>query len=140
MPQEQGSAILSLVGAIFLFILVLLLAYLTTRWLGRRYGSQKAGGRIRILERTAIGPDRLLVIVRVEEKVWLLGVTSHQISSIGELDPELFEDEELFETEHTGIFGMAHLPQLGKSDFAKTLQDALKGWTGKKEEKDKRDE
>ncbi len=133
MPQEQGSALLSMLGGLFLFVLVLLLAWAVSRWLGRRYGSagQGTGGHMRVLERMALGPDRSLVIVRVEDRVWLLGVTAHHISPIGELSPDAFAEAE---TADAGLLlQKVHLP----GDFAGTLQEAIRGFAGKKEKRDK---
>ena len=61
----SGSVVLSLLGGLLLFGLVLLAAWFCTRWLGGYYRSRGAtGGSIQVLERAAIGPDRTLMIVR----------------------------------------------------------------------------
>ena len=70
MLQNPLSVVLSLVGGLILFVLVLLLAWLCTRWLGGYYRARGAqGGSIRVLERTVIGSDRTLMVVRVGERV-----------------------------------------------------------------------
>ena len=94
---ESGlAAALSLVGSLVLFGLVLFLAWACVRWLGRRSGWQPnaQGGKVRVLERVALGPERGLFVVKAGEKVWLLGVTAQHIDNIGELDPALFPDGE----------------------------------------------
>ena len=70
MLQSPVSAVISLLGGLLLFVLVLLLAWLCTRWLGGYYRARGAqGGSIRVLERTVIGSDRTLMVVRVGERV-----------------------------------------------------------------------
>ena len=83
MPENQVLAVLSLLGGILLFVLVLVLAWLCTRWLGMRYSGFRIGGAVEVLDRTAIGPDRTLVIVRAGGKVWMLGVTPQNITFLG---------------------------------------------------------
>jgi flagellar biogenesis protein FliO len=39
-----------------------------------------------VLERVVLGPDRNLMVVRVKDRVLLLGVTAHHISQLAELD------------------------------------------------------
>lgn len=116
--SQGGTAILSLVGGLFLFALVLLLVYFFTRWLGRRYMTGGSGsGSIQILERTPLGPDKMLVVVRAGEQVWLLGVTSQHIDVISPLDAADYPADET--------------PKTGKGlDFSAALQNALAGWTG----------
>ncbi len=128
MFQGQGSVVLSLLGGLFLFVLVLALAWFCSRWLGGRYGFQAAGGTIRVLERVMVGPDRSLLVVRAGEQVWLLGVTPQHIEKLGELDPELYPEPEAPEA------------RIG-SDFSAALQNAVKGWIpGKKQGNENKDE
>ena len=76
-----------------------------------------------MLERTVIGPDRTLMVVRVGERVLLLGVTPQNISLVGELSPDAYPEEGGPE------------PLLGTTDFSAALQDAVKRWIpGKKQE------
>jgi len=126
MLQQSGSAVLSLVGGLLLFALVLLAAWFCTRWLGGHYRAGSAGGgSIQVLERAAVGPDRTLMIVRVKRQVWLLGVTPQSIQPIGELDPADYPEEAPSPAAAAG------------RDFSAALQSAIKGWTdGKKQGQD----
>ena len=125
MPQSQGSAILSVLGGLFLFLLVLLLAWLCSRWLGARFGTGTAAGKsIEVLERMAAGPDRALMILRAGGKVFLVGSTSRHFDLIGELDAAEFEDRP-GPSEHVS------------TPFATALQSALKNWApANKQEKE----
>ncbi len=117
--SQGAAAILSLIGGLFLFALVLLLVWFATRWLGKRYsGGGQAGGTVQVLERTPLGQDKMLVVVRAGEQVWLLGVTSQHIDVISPLDPAAYPADQ---TPATGAKGR---------DFSAALQNALAGWTG----------
>lgn len=120
--QQGGSVILSLLGGLLLFGLVLLAAWFCTRWLGGYYRTRTAaGGSIQVLERTAIGPDRTLMIVRAGDRVWLLGVTPQNIQPIGELDAAAYPAQAPGPAVTAG------------RDFSAALQSAIQGWKdGKK--------
>ena len=127
--MPQGSVVLSLLGGLFLFVLVLVLAWYCSRWLGGRFGFSATGGTIRILERVMVGPDRFLLVVKAGDEVWLLGVTPQHIERLGELDPDLYPEGE--ETQASG----------GVPDFSAALQGAIKSWIpGKKQGNENEDE
>ena len=65
---NQLQSVLSMIGALVIFILILVLAYFATKYIGRRYGTTGAsGGRyVEVLERVAFGPDRCLLSGRGE--------------------------------------------------------------------------
>lgn len=130
MPQGQLSAVFSLMGGILLFVLVLFLAWYCTRWIGKRCNAPHTSGEIEVLERTPIGTDRMLVIIRVCGKVWLLGVTSQQISLICELDAGYFQQVHT----QTKPFGAASV-STGVKDFSKAFQDTLHRWAPEKKQK-----
>ena len=136
MPENQFLAVLSLLGGILLFVLVLVLAWLCTRWLGMRYSGFRIGGAVQVLDRTAIGPDRTLVIVRAGGKVWMLGVTPQNITFLGDLDPEKFAD-----LPQDTKKDMASASAATMADFSRALQDAMGKWgSAKRQKKDKQDE
>ena len=91
---NQLQSVLSMIGALVIFILILVLAYFATKYIGRRYGTTGAsGGRyVEVLERVAFGPDRALFVVRAGGKILLLGATAHHVELITELDPYSVDD------------------------------------------------
>lgn len=115
---EQLKAIMTVAGTLLLMVLVFVGAYYASRMVGgnmnRSRGSSK--GRIEILDRTIMGKDQSLLIVRVAGKVLLLSVTSQQIQKVDELDPNLFSEEH-------------EVPPT--MDFKTVLKDAWKQRTGK---------
>lgn len=107
--------VLTALGMLVLFVLVLALAYLATKWIGKRYGGRIGGssGNIKILDRAALGPDRSLYIVEAAGKTLLIGATQQRIETLCELDPEALPPP----------------AQEEPSAFASTLKSVLKdGW------------
>ena len=85
----------SVLGVLAVVILILYLAYWVTRWIGMRSMPQSASARVRtggsgkfcVLGQLGLGGrNERLVLVRLEERCYLLGVTEHQITLLRELD------------------------------------------------------
>lgn len=85
----------SLFGVLAAVLLILFLAYYVTKWLGTHAmpggtGAFGAGGAgsFRLLAQLGVGRNERLVLVRLDERCYLLGVTEHQITLLRELDAE----------------------------------------------------
>ena len=85
----------SLLGVLAVIVLILYFAYFATRWIGMRSVPGGAGtlrapgaGDLRILGQLGVGRNERLVLVRLGERCYLLGVTEHQITLLRELDGE----------------------------------------------------
>lgn len=112
MNSGNTYTVLSLLGSLVLFVLILVLAWFCVRWLGGQYRLNTTGSRVKVLERIALAPDRSLLVVRAGGQVLLLGVTSQHIEKIAELDPEEFPDEPV--------------PTVGNDKFSVALEAVLK--------------
>lgn len=78
-----GTLLLVLGG----FALTLWLAYLTSKFVGKRYRFKARGeGNIQVLQTTAVASDRQLLIVRACGKLLLLGSSPAGVTLITELD------------------------------------------------------
>lgn len=90
--------VLSVIFMLVMFALILYLAYVTTKLIGKKYSvNGKKFKNLKVLETISIGADRQLVIVSTAGKCLLLGATSHNVSLICELDEnklENFEDQQ----------------------------------------------
>ena len=82
----QPGDVLSLVGMLGGFFLILFLAYWATKVLARGYAAGGAGRMIEVLDRMGLGQEKQLLVVRAAGKVLLLGVTAHHIEKLEELD------------------------------------------------------
>lgn len=91
-PPEEGSWLSTMAYVftlLFAFAFVLLLAYLTSRFLGQKMGGFQFAASSKILETLPLGANRFLYVVEVAGKVMILGVTNNQISLISEVTDEL---------------------------------------------------
>jgi flagellar biogenesis protein FliO len=75
-----------LLYALFLFGLVLVLAWLSTRLVGYRMGLGTRGRMVRVLEQVPAGRERMIMLLEVGGRIYLVGSTSDQISLIDAID------------------------------------------------------
>lgn len=83
--------VLSALGMLIAFILILYLAYAATKWLGKRQmmqGGSASGKNIRLVDRFVLGQEKSLCIVEVGGRLMLIGVSGQHIEKICDLDPE----------------------------------------------------
>lgn len=122
----MGETIVRILSAIAALALVLVLAYLFLRWLNRRVpgvGAGSAPGKmITVLDRVTLSRTSSILLVRVQDRVFLVGISEHAIETLAELDdPE----------------GKLKLPDPGDNPtFSAALKDAV-GKMGFGSKKDK---
>lgn len=87
-----GGSVASLVGMLLTVVAVLALAYWVTKLIARRglpgWASGMGESRIQVLWQASLGKSERLVLVRVEKRCLLLGVTGGGISVLTELTEE----------------------------------------------------
>ena len=79
-------AFLKILFYLIVLIAVLVLAYYTTRMLGRGMGRTRGTGGMEILDQMALGRDSYLLVVKVQERIFLIGVSPGRISKVEELE------------------------------------------------------
>lgn len=79
---------LELVFTLVALVLVIVLAYFVSKWIGRRGGLQAQGGlkHFKVIDKLFLAQDRAIYIVKVGQKTMLLGVTQHHIENLGEVE------------------------------------------------------
>lgn len=77
---------LDFIKAVFLFGLVLVLAWLSTRLVGYRMGAAMRGRMVRVLEQVPVGRDRSVVVLEVGGRLYLVGATAQQVTLIDAID------------------------------------------------------
>ena len=82
----------SLLGVLAVAVLILYLADVATKWIGTHSAPGSSGTlrmsgneNFRILGQLGVGRNERLVLVRLDERCYLLGVTEHQITLLREL-------------------------------------------------------
>ena len=86
--------VLSLLGILLVLLLVLAASWLVTRWAGQmgqggRFSmTGSAPGRLRVLDRLAVGRDQSLLVVQVAKRYFLIGSSPSGPSLLAELTEE----------------------------------------------------
>ena len=83
--------ILALVWSIAVVCAVLALAYLFTRYVVGRAAGQIKGRKICPIEQIVVGRDQKLMLVQVEDRVYLLGIATGGITVVDVLPDETVE-------------------------------------------------
>ena len=86
----------SLLGILAVVVLILYFTYVATRWLGGHslpggIGTLRVNGsgeKLRLLGQLAVGRGERLVVARLCDRCYLLGVTEHSITLLHELSEE----------------------------------------------------
>lgn len=89
MPSSVDG-VMMVVTTLMSLVLVLALAYFLLKWLSRRVNVQSGTSqKIRIIDRVPLAPDKCLLVVRVAEKTVLVGMSSHCVAKICDIeDPD----------------------------------------------------
>ena len=91
---------LSVLGLLAVILLVLLGAYLFTRWASQSLGTgglfaaPKGGSRLRVLDRALIGRDQALLVVKAGQRYLLMGSGPGGLTLLAELSREEGENWE----------------------------------------------
>lgn len=83
---------ISLFSGFLVFILILLLAYACSRYLGKTWQHNSAARYMEVIDQLAVGQDRLLLIVKIKEKVYLMSSSSQGVSILAELDGDFSQE------------------------------------------------
>lgn len=84
----MGDELLTLLGTVFMILLVLVLAYVCTRLLVGRLPGTGSGQRIRILEKVPMGKDSHLLLVKLGDAYQFLGVSQGAVTCLRQVPPE----------------------------------------------------
>ncbi|MCR5815520.1 MAG: flagellar biosynthetic protein FliO [Ruminococcus sp.] len=80
------KSVFTLIFGLILFAGILYLAYISTKFIGKRYMLNGKGGRnLKILETVSVGRDMTMAIARAGERIFLIGITPDRINLISEL-------------------------------------------------------
>ena len=90
----SGNPIISLIGALMWVVVILVLAYWCSRYLGKRYGGGTSGKYLRVIDRVQVGADRYLLLVKLQEHTYLVGVSPAGVQLLSEPEDFFWEPEE----------------------------------------------
>ncbi len=86
MPLWQN--ILQLLGVLVVFILVLVLTYYTTKWIGKSGFVQVQSQNISVIETFKIAPNKYIQIIKIGTKYYAISVSKDTIQFLTELSEE----------------------------------------------------
>ncbi len=86
---------ISLISGFLVFVLILLLAYASSRYLGKAWRNSSSSKYMYVIDQMAVGQDRLLMIVKVDKKYYLMSSGSQGVSILRELDDDFSPDMSL---------------------------------------------
>ncbi len=90
MGQSVAGTILSVITALLGFAVVIILAYICTKYIGGKMSFKSSNYKnFEIIEKIPIAADKQLMIVKSAGKVMLIGITAQHIELISELDEEM---------------------------------------------------
>lgn len=78
--------VISMVSGILVLILILILAYLSSRFLGKTWNRAGHGNYMQIIDQLVVGSDRQLFIVKIKDRIFLMGSSPSGIQLLTELD------------------------------------------------------
>ena len=127
----EGNSLISQVGIVLGTLLgiavILYLAYISTKLLGRKISVRSSSGRkLKILDSVSVGQGKSLIIVKAGEKTFLVGAASESINLISELDSSEYAEDET--------------PSESGMDFKTAFKKVLENNFGKKSIKGKENE
>lgn len=79
---------LKFVGTLIIFVLIIACAYFVTRYIGGLGQGHYGNKNIRIIEGCRVGPNKMIQIVKVGKKFFVLGIGKDEISYIGEVEEQ----------------------------------------------------
>ena len=101
------NRIVQFVTVTLIFVIVLAITYFTTRWVGSYQKKHMSYGNIKIVESMRLSSNKILEIVNVGDKYFLIAVCKDTVTKIGEVEPIVTTEEETEEKKETfgNVFG-----------------------------------
>ena len=113
------TTVLSVVTIILMCLVVLVLAWASSRFLGKTWKRTAKGRYIHVIDQVPCGQDRYLMIVKIEDETYLVGSANGEINLLSKLDGE-FKDEDTPENFHfPGKDARGNFKELLKYNFRK---------------------
>lgn len=116
---------LQLIGVLIIFLFVLLLTYLTTRWMGTYQKGMTFHKNLRVIETIGVGNNKMISIVAAGTKYLVVAVGKEEIRLLAELTEEELSDLSFMEErgKGTGAEGFADIMEKLKGRLPKSGTD-----------------
>ena len=80
------DGILPLILVLLVIAFVMYMSFLFTRFIGKRSSGMNRAQYMKVIDRLAVGQDRFLMIVELQDKHYLVSATAQEIRILKELD------------------------------------------------------
>ncbi len=84
----MAKGIFTAIGTLIVVVLILYLAYVVTKYIGRGAGIGTRSGCMRVRDQIPLGRDRSAAIVQIGARFFLVGITGSQVCLLAELEEE----------------------------------------------------
>lgn len=96
------ESFLQLVGVLIIFVFVLMITYLTTRWMGGYQKGRSSNKNLRIVETIGVGNNKMISIVEVGNKYLVVAIGKDEVHLLTELTQEELKELSLPEEQVKG--------------------------------------
>ncbi|MCD7709620.1 MAG: flagellar biosynthetic protein FliO [Clostridiales bacterium] len=124
LAETALKSFIQLVGVLIVFVFVLVLCYLVTRWLGGAQKGKYSGRNLRIIESISLGNNKTVCLLEAGKKYLVVASGKEEVRILAELDREDLKDFS-FDEEKDGM--------LSKESFAAILNKLKDKMPGKTE-------
>lgn len=118
--SQGSSGVGTVIASIVVLIVVLVLAFFSIKFLSVKNRVASKSSLLKVIDRVNLTQEAHLVVVRVEDSTYLLGVTSTQVTKLGEIDSD---------------YANSVLEQEKVESFSKILKDTLSATLARREGK-----
>ncbi len=108
------DSFLRLLGTLIIFIFVLVVTYLVTRWMGVYQKGRFHNKNLRVVETIGVGNNKLISIVEAGKKYLVVSVGKDEVHLLAELTREDFKDLTDIEESAPGASGEHFSDVLGR--------------------------
>lgn len=84
------NSFLQLLGVLVIFVFVLLITWLTTRWLGGYQRTQMEGRSVRVIDTVRIAGNKYIQVIKTGEVYLVIAVGKDEVTLLAQLTEEQF--------------------------------------------------
>ena len=85
---RQIDSFVQFITVLLIFLLVLVITYVVTRWIARFQKTQITGKNIEVIETQRISSSKYIQIIRIGERYFVIGVCKDTITMLSEINRE----------------------------------------------------
>ena len=77
---------------LFVFVGILVLAYMTTRYYGKFQQKKSVASQMRVIETISVGPNKYLQLVQVGKQAFVISLTKDHVTFLTEIDRTILDE------------------------------------------------